>query len=156
VGVGDPLTTPKQARSLAARMERVYRDLWAELHRGDSDDLRQHERDLLSHLRDDAGVTLHWLADHLLLPKSTTSVLVKDLERRGFVRRERRLDNQRELSISLSDVGAQRVAEWTVLDTEELARVLVALPASELDAAIETLERVVLTRRSRRPPRGTG
>ncbi|HEY0491885.1 MAG TPA: MarR family winged helix-turn-helix transcriptional regulator [Candidatus Dormibacteraeota bacterium] len=124
-------------------MDRIYRDLWAELHRGDTEDLGQHELDLLSHLPPDRGVTLQWLADHLLLPKSTTSVLVKDLDRRGFLSRQRRADNQREVSITLTKNGARRVAESTVLDTTALARSFEGLPPTEVSAALDTLERVV-------------
>lgn len=154
--MGDPLTKPEKARSLAARMDRVYRDLWAELRRGDSNDLRQHERDLLSHVPADRGVTLRWLAEHLLLPKSTTSVLVKDLERRGLVTRRRRTDNQRELSIALTEKGVRRVSESTVLDTMQLANVFKAFPASDLDAALETLEQVVRRRQSLNSPQEAG
>lgn len=128
-------------------MDRVYRDLWAELHRPDSDDLRQHERDLLSHLSAAKGTTLQWLARHLLLPKSTASILVKDLERRGFVKRERRADNQRELSITLTAKGARHVARSTLLDTTALAHLFETVAASELETALATLEEVVRSSR---------
>ena len=45
------------------------------------------------------------LAEHLALPKSTASVVVKDLERRGFVRRARDERDERRLAIVLSDAG---------------------------------------------------
>lgn len=142
VGVGQPLTSPKQAKALAVRLDRVYRDLWTELHRRNSDDLRQHEAELLSHVPAEGSVTLHWLSRHLLLPKSTASVLLKALESRGFVRRERRPENQRELCITLTPVGAERVAAATVLDTGRLATVLQRLPAADLESALHTLEQV--------------
>ncbi len=145
--MGDSLTKPEQAGRLAARMDRVYRDLWAVLHRGDADDLGQHELDLLSHVPVDRGVTLQWIANHLLLPKSTTSVLVKDLEGRGFLTSKRRPENQRELSITLTKQGAHRVAESTVLDTAALARVFRALSSADMLAALDTLEQVVHQRR---------
>src|SRR5438876_1020163 len=59
----------------------LYGRLWRALHRPDDDDLAQHEIQLLHHVpMPGAGsVTLHHLARHLALPKSTASVVVKDL-----------------------------------------------------------------------------
>ena len=148
--MGGSLTDPEAAAALAARLERIYRDLWGELHRRDEEGLRQHEAQLLSHVPEHGGVTLTWVAGHLLLPKSTASVLVRSLEDRGLVRRERRPGNQRELAITLTPEGARRVAASTLLDTGALAQALALVSSDRVEAALETLEEVVRVRRAAR------
>src|SRR4051794_4478653 len=110
------------------RYELAYRRVWGALHRGDETGLGQHERQVLHHVPVEGGVALSWLARHLALPKSSTSVLVKDLERRGFVRRARDARDERRLAIVLTGEGRRRVAADTVLEPGRLAQALAALP----------------------------
>jgi DNA-binding MarR family transcriptional regulator len=110
------------------RFERAYRRVWGALHRGDDPELSQHERQLLHHVPTEGGIALNALAAHLALPKSTASVVVKDLERRGFVKRARDERDERRLAIVLSDAGAARVRADTVLEPDRLARALAELP----------------------------
>jgi DNA-binding MarR family transcriptional regulator len=142
--VGGTLTDREAAAALAERLERIYRELWAELHRPDDDGLRQHEAQLLSHVPEEGGVTLSRVAGHLLLPKSTASVLLRGLEDRGLVRRERRPGNQRELAITLTPEGARRVAASTLLDTAALADAVAQLDLERVGAALDTLDDVVV------------
>ena len=122
------------------RFERAYRRIWGALHRGDDSELSQHERQLLHHVPETGGIALTALAAHLALPKSTASVLVKDLERRGFVRRARDERDERRLAIVLSDAGAARVRADTVLEPQRLALALEALPAAERAALLDGFE----------------
>lgn len=126
--------------SESERFERAYRRVWGALHRGDDPELSQHERQLLHHVPAEGGIALTALAAHLALPKSTASVVVKDLERRGFVRRERDERDDRRLAIVLSDAGARQVQSDTVLAPERLARALEALPAAARAALLEHFE----------------
>lgn len=104
-------------------------------HRDDDEDLGRHEMQLLAHLPvhrdDDDGISLTALAKHLLLPKSSASVIVRSLEERGFLIRVRRPGNERELSISLTDAGRRRVQADTVLQLAPLGKALGALSAAE-------------------------
>jgi DNA-binding MarR family transcriptional regulator len=137
-------------RSDARRFDDLYRRLWGTLHRGDDPDgLGQHERELLSHVGD--GTTLGWLTRHLLLPKSSASVLVKDLERRGYVRRHRDPDDERRLRVTLTAAGAAVVRADTVLDLDRLGRALRRLPAAERRQLLATLERFVTVVESASP-----
>lgn len=154
--MGGALTDREAAAALAVRLERIYRDLWGELHRPDEEGLRQHEAQLLSHVPEEGGVTLTWVAGHLLLPKSTASVLVRSLEERGLVRRERRPGNQRELAITLTPEGARRVAAATLLDTAALAEALGRLSRKRVEAALDTLDEVLRARRATRGGRTAG
>jgi DNA-binding MarR family transcriptional regulator len=131
------------------RYELAYRRVWGVLHRGDESDLGQHERQVLHHVPAEGGVALSWLARHLALPKSSTSVLIKDLERRGFVRRARDVRDERRLAIVLTGEGQRRVAADTVLEPDRLAQALAALPERRrasllagMDALADAAERL--------------
>jgi len=87
-------------------------------------------------------VTLGWLAQHLLLPKSSASVLVKDLERRGFVRRRRDAKDERRLAIALTAKGKRRVQADTVLEPRRLQAALTKLPERERRSLLRSLERL--------------
>jgi DNA-binding MarR family transcriptional regulator len=80
------------------------------------------------------------LAAHLALPKSTASVVVKDLERRGYLRRARDARDERRLAIVLSAQGRRVVEADTVLEPEALGRALAALPAGERRALLDAME----------------
>jgi DNA-binding MarR family transcriptional regulator len=113
------------------------------LRRGDDDDLSEHERRLLHHIPATApGVALGDVARHLALPNSSASVLVKDLARRGFVRRTRDPRDERRLALVLTRRGAERVAADSVLDPERLAVALAALGPGERRALVAGLERM--------------
>jgi DNA-binding MarR family transcriptional regulator len=122
------------------RYELAYRRVWGALHRGDEPDLGQHERQLLHHVPAEGGVALSWLARHLALPKSTTSVLLKDLERRGFLRRERDARDERRLAVVLTGVGHARMRADTVLDPDRLAQALARLPARRRASLLAGME----------------
>jgi DNA-binding MarR family transcriptional regulator len=124
------------------RFERLYRQLWGALHRrdDDGDGLGQHERELLAHVGD--GASLTWLTGHLLLPKSTASVLVKDLERRGFLIRRRDPDDERRLRITLTGRGDAAVAADHVLDLAALDRALGRLPDGDRATLLRLLARL--------------
>jgi DNA-binding MarR family transcriptional regulator len=112
------------------------------LHRGDETDLSQHERQLLHHVPAEGGVQLSQVAWHLALPKSTASVLVKNLERRGFLSRRRDPRDERRLAITLTDKGHDRVRADSVLDPDGLAAALASLPDDVRAALVEGMERL--------------
>lgn len=126
----------------AERFEAAYRAVWGALHRQDDPDLSQHERQLLHHVPADGGIALNALAKHLALPKSTASVLVKDLERRGFVRRRRDTADERRLAIVLTPEGARRVAADRVLEPDRLAAAIATLTRAERGTMLAGIERL--------------
>jgi DNA-binding MarR family transcriptional regulator len=100
-----------------------------------------HEVQLLRQVGDEPdGVALTWLARHLGWPKSTTSVLVKDLERRGLVARDRRADDERRLAIGLTAQGRARVAADRVLEPGRLAAALRTLSPAVRDQLLDGFE----------------
>lgn len=126
-------------RSSTEQFEVLYTRLWAALHRRDDPDLSQHERQLLHHVGAGGLDTLTALAAHLGLPKSTASVLVKDLHRRGLVERVRNPADERRLQITLTEQGLARVAADTVLEPAPLSRALARLNPADRAALLHTL-----------------
>jgi DNA-binding MarR family transcriptional regulator len=144
-GHGQYTTAQAVNSPLSEQFDGLYGRLWRALHRPDDDDLAQHELQVLHHLpAPGAGsITLNHLARHLALPKSTASLLVKDLARRGFLRRARDPQNERQLAIALTAEGAARVAADSVLDLTRLARALDALDPAERRALLTALDHLV-------------
>jgi DNA-binding MarR family transcriptional regulator len=120
--------------------ERLYRRLWGSLMKPDDPDLSQHERQLLHHIPDDGAISLSELAAHLALPKSSASVVVKSLARRGFLRRARDESDERRLRIQLTTEGRRRVAADTVLEPALLAAALEKLPERRRKDLLRSLE----------------
>lgn len=109
------------------QFEELYKRLWGALRRPDEPDLTQHERQVLHHVAAIDGISLTELAHHLALPKSSASVVVKSLARRGFLVRARDDDDERRLRIELTPEGQARVQGDTVLDPAGLAAALATL-----------------------------
>ncbi len=143
----EPIGGAHPRQSAADRFETAFRRCDSALRRPADPDLAPDELTLLHRLASEPdGVALTWLAAHLGRPKSTTSVLVKDLERRGFVRRTRRTDDERRLEIALTATGRARVAADRLLDPDRLAAALRTLPPpgrEQLLAGLEGLARAV-------------
>lgn len=128
--------------SESERFEELYTRIWGALHRADDPDLSQHERQLLHHVPADGGVTLGWIAQHLALPKSSASVLVKDLERRGFVKRRRDTTDERRLAIGLTPKGRRRVDADRVLEPGSLSKALAELSERDRATLLRTLDKL--------------
>jgi DNA-binding MarR family transcriptional regulator len=123
------------------RFEDAFRRCATLLAAADDPDLTADHLRLLGQLTDaPGGVALTWLAEHLGWPKSTTSVAVKDLERRGYVRRGRRDDDERRLWIALTPDGRSRVAADRLLDPDRLGAALRTLAAPVRAQLIDALE----------------
>jgi DNA-binding MarR family transcriptional regulator len=129
-------------RSEVEHFEILYRRIWGALNRPDAPDLSQHERQLLHHVPVDGAVSLTWLAEHLGLPKSTASMVVKSLGQRGFVARARDPQDERRLAIALTERGRDRLAEDTVLDPAGLRAALGALAPEVRGALLDGLEKL--------------
>ena len=128
--------------SESERFERLYRRIWGALNRPDDPDLSQHERQVLHHVLPAGGVALTWLAGHLGLPKSTTSVLVKSLAARGYVERARDPEDERRLAIKLTEKGRRTVERDTVLRPDALAKAMAHLPPATRKALLDGLEQL--------------
>jgi len=135
----------RATRSIAAsadRLDDAYRALGSTLSAPPPADLSREELVVLEHVADGEGATLGWLADHLRLPKSTASVLVKNLERRRFLRRRRHPDDERRLAVTLAPKGRRRVLAARALEPRALQAALRALPRRDRIAVVAGMERL--------------
>jgi DNA-binding MarR family transcriptional regulator len=128
--------------SESEHFEKLYRRIWGALNRPDQPDLSQHERQVLHHVAPAGGVALTWLAGHLGLPKSTTSVLVKSLAARGYVERTRDPADERRLAITLTAKGRRTVEQDTVLQPGALADAMAKLDPQTRKVLLQGLERL--------------
>jgi len=129
-------------QSQAEQFDGLYGRLWRALVKADTDDLSQHERQLLHHVPAEKGIPLGVLARHLGMPKSSASEQVKSLERRGFLTRHRDSEDERQLSIVLTDAGVARVRQDSVLDLVRLAAALKKVSVGDRRALLTGLARL--------------
>jgi DNA-binding MarR family transcriptional regulator len=71
---------------------------------------------------------------------STLSAALKRLEKLGYLRRERMLQDLRTMALALTPHGAKAMAETSVLDSERVAALLARLSRREKNRALEGLE----------------
>ena len=129
-------------QSQAEQFDQLYGRLWRALLKADTEDLSQHDRQLLHHVPADKGIPLGAVARHLGMPKSSASEQVKRLERRGFLTRHRDPSDERQLSIVLTDAGVARVRRDSVLDLVRLAAALRRVSVEDRRALLTGLERL--------------
>jgi DNA-binding MarR family transcriptional regulator len=129
-------------QSQAEQFDQLYGRLWRALLKADTEDLSQHERQLLHHVPAEKGIPLGAVARHLGIPKSSASEQVKSLQRRGFLTRHRDPEDERQLSIRLTDAGIARVRQDSILDLVRLAAALKKLSAEDRRALMTGLERL--------------
>jgi DNA-binding MarR family transcriptional regulator len=134
----------------AKRFDDLYRRLWAMLARHADEGLPHRAREALHHVPARDGISLSDLAKHLALPRSSTSVLVKELGRRGLVTRARDPADERKLAIVLTGAGARLLAADSVLQPERLAAALGALPPPRRAALLQALDEVATAAEERR------
>ena len=129
-------------QSYAEQFDQLYGRLWRALFKADVEDLTQHERQLLHHVGDERGMPLGAVARHLGISKSSASERVKSLERRGLLTRRRDPQDERRLSIVLTDTGVARVRQDSVLDLVRLAAALRKISAEDKRALLAGLARL--------------
>ena len=129
-------------QSQAEQFDQLYGRLWRALLKTDTDDLSQHERQLLHHIPAEKGIPLGEVARHLGMAKSSASEQVKSLARRGFLTRHRDPVDERQLSIVLTKAGVTRVKEDSVLDLVRLAAALKKVSAEDRRALLKGLDQL--------------
>lgn len=91
----------------------------------------------------DDGLTLNELGNIAFWNKSTTSALISRLEKKGYVRKEKYLDNSRTIKIYITE-GGKRILEESV-NTKlafEFMGLLRSLDIEEVEKFLETLEKI--------------
>jgi DNA-binding MarR family transcriptional regulator len=124
--------------SSTERFERAYKTLWGALHVDSATGLSAHEVTVLHHVGD--GATVSALADHLAMPKSSTSVLLKRLADKGLVTRRRDAADERRVIVRRTAAGDAAVAGDRLLDHARLERGLRRLSDGGGSRVVELLE----------------
>jgi DNA-binding MarR family transcriptional regulator len=94
---------------------------------------------------------LHWegaqsigtLAEALGITSSSATTACKRLEKAGFVLRERQLDDERMVCVSLTEAGRERIEAWQQQRRELLAHLLMPLEQDEQDDLQRILEHLL-------------
>ncbi|HEY1421582.1 MAG TPA: MarR family winged helix-turn-helix transcriptional regulator [Candidatus Dormibacteraeota bacterium] len=126
--------------SKAEQFDELYGRVWRSFFKAGTEDLSQHERQLLHHVPADGGIPLGEVARHLGIPKSSASEQVKSLERRGFLTRRRDPNDERRLAIVLTDLGVARLRSDSILDLDRLGAALTKLSPSHRKALFSGLD----------------
>jgi DNA-binding MarR family transcriptional regulator len=129
-------------QSYAEQFDQLYGRVWRAFFKGDTEDLTQHERQLLHHVPSEGGIPLGDVARHLGIPKSSASERVKSLERRGFLTRRRDSKDERRLAIVLTKAGAARMRSDSILDLGRLRPALKQLTPAQRTALFNGLDRL--------------
>ena len=117
--------------------------------------LTAHQASILDHLDIRKPMTLSNLAEHLGIGRSAMSIQVNRLVGRGYVQRRAVPEDGRKVGLALTDAGNRVKRQNTVLDPELVRAMFASMPESELESALDGIERLakyatILTRRSAR------
>lgn len=104
---------------------------------------------LLAHLNDDGPLRIGELAQTLGISQSATTTACQRLERAGLVTRTRVRHDERVVTVVLTDVGQECLADWRLRQPAQMAPLLEALTeqeAGELQRLVQKVLAAVGTR----------
>jgi MarR family transcriptional regulator, organic hydroperoxide resistance regulator len=101
-----------------------------------------HQASILDHLELQRASTLTELADHLGIGRSAMSIQIDRLVRRGYVRRRATILDARKVALTLTDAGNRIKKHNTVLDPVRVRSMFAAIPAAELEVALQGIEQL--------------
>jgi DNA-binding MarR family transcriptional regulator len=124
------------------RIQRAYPRIWHACHVEHATRRRDHglsDRDasLLGHLDERTPLTAGTLAEHMGVGASTITEAIDRLEADGLVDRTR---VGRKVELRLTRLGAERLAEGSILDTDRLAALVARL--ADPEAAVRGIEQL--------------
>jgi len=102
--------------------------------------LSTHQASVLDHLDDVEGTSLLALAQHMGVTASTMSLMIDRLERGGYVRRERSLQDGRRVDLRLTVAGVGIKKQQKVLEPDLIAAMLRRLDPVRRRQALRGLE----------------
>lgn len=117
--------------------------------------ITEHQASILSHLQSRRSTTLSKLAEHMGVGRSTMSITVARLVRGGYIARSRDKDDARRIALTLTAIGVRVKEQNTVLEPELVRAMFRAMPARELETALQGMEcmakhaRIMLRQRKR-------
>jgi DNA-binding MarR family transcriptional regulator len=117
--------------------------------------ITEHQAGILDHLHATRGTTLSKLAEHAGVGRSSMSIMVAKLVRRGYLTRKRSKTDGRSISLTLTSAGARIKEENTVLDADLVRDMFCTMQPKDLETALEGIEllarhaNILLRRRKR-------
>jgi MarR family transcriptional regulator, organic hydroperoxide resistance regulator len=114
-----------------------------------------HQASILDHLDIQKPATLSKLAEHLGIGRSAMSIQVRQLVRRGYIRRTAIRGDGRKTGLTLTAAGNSIKKQNTVLDPDLVKLLFASMPEAELESALQGIEllaryAVMLTKRTAR------
>ena len=107
------------------------------------DEITQEQYWLMRRLSCAGAQSIGELADALGITSSSATTACKRLEKAELVIRERQLDDERMVRVSLTDAGRERIAVWQQQRRELLARLLAPLDTHEQVELQHVLEHIL-------------
>jgi DNA-binding MarR family transcriptional regulator len=107
------------------------------------DEITQEQYWLMRRLHCAGAQSIGELADALGITSSSATTACKRLEKAELVIRERQLDDERMVRVSLTDAGRERIAAWQQQRRELLVRLLAPLDRQERDELQHILEHIL-------------
>lgn len=142
----DQTTLPAEVRSLSTLIGRLHRGLrWRVRAAMPVPALPQSQVDVLRLLLEQPGLRVQQVAAALRLAPNTTSTLVQQLMRQGYVTRRVDTADRRGAILELTPAAYERLAAWRDTRTAVLGQALAALTPGEhecLAAALPSLIRL--------------
>lgn len=117
--------------------------------------ITEHQASVLDHLHPARATTMSKLAEHMGVGRSTMSITVRRLARRGYIACKRNQYDARSVCLTLTRAGARIREHNTLLDPELVQEMFNLISPATLEAALQGMEslatgaRVLLRRRSR-------
>ena len=94
---------------------------------------------ILAHLDTVVATSPRALAAHMRVTSSTLSAALRRLEKLGYIANTPVADDRRRRNLTLTDRGAEAMAETSVLDRERVTKLLAALSTEDRVAAVRGL-----------------
>jgi len=115
----------------------------------------EHQASVLDHLHTKRPTTLSKLAEHMGVSRSTMSITVSRLVRRGYIAQKPDESDARRVDLRLTTAGLRVKEQNTILDPDLMKEMFRLVPAQELETALRGIEclakyaNVLLRRRKR-------
>jgi DNA-binding MarR family transcriptional regulator len=101
-----------------------------------------HQASVLDHLHATRATRPSKLAEHMGVSRSTMSITIRRLLRGGYVRSTRGTRDARSVGLTLTPAGMRVQEQNTVLDPELVKKMFRAMPAAELEVALQGIEQL--------------
>lgn len=102
----------------------------------------ERQASVLDHLQAERPTSVSKLAEHMGVGRSAMSITVARLVRAGYIRRSRNTRDARCVGLTLTPAGARVAEQNTILEPDLVRKMFRSMPAAELEAALQGIERL--------------